>query len=92
MTSLSFRKEFIKPDEEKDRALGFIKWGKKNDYPYFLVDLFNGSAWHQGIIKTKTFFDRKFSKMLFFCQTGLLLCKQYVKVFGLFPIAKNFQM
>ena len=56
MTSLSFRKEFIKPDEEKDRALGFIKWGKKNDYPYFLVDLFNGSAWHQGIIKTKTFY------------------------------------
>ena len=56
MTSLSFRKEFIKPDEEKDRALGFIKWGKKNDYPYFLVDLFNGSAWHQGIVKTKTFY------------------------------------
>ena len=56
MTSLSFRKEFVKPDEEKDRALGFIKWGKKNDYPYFLVDLFNGSAWHQGIIKTKTFY------------------------------------
>ena len=44
------------------------------------------------LIKTKTFFDQKFSKMLFFCQTGLLLCKQYVKVFGLFPIAKNFQM
>jgi len=56
MTSLSFRKEFIKPDEEKDRALGFIKWGKKNDYPYFLIDLFNGSAWHQGIVKTKTFY------------------------------------
>jgi hypothetical protein len=56
MTSLSFRKEFVKPDEEKDRALGFIKWGKKNDYPYFLIDLFNGSAWHQGIIKTKTFY------------------------------------
>jgi hypothetical protein len=34
--------------------LGFIKWGKKNDYPYFLVDLYNGSAWHQGIIKNKT--------------------------------------
>jgi len=56
MTSLSFRKEFVKPDEEKDRALGFIKWGKKNDYPYFLIDLFNGSAWHQGIVKTKTFY------------------------------------
>lgn len=56
MTSLSFRKEFVKPDEEKDRSLGFIKWGKKNDYPYFLIDLFNGSAWHQGIVKTKTFY------------------------------------
>lgn len=56
MTSLSFRKEFVKPDEEKDRSLGFVKWGKKNDYPYFLIDLFNGSAWHQGIIKTKTFY------------------------------------
>ncbi len=56
MTSLSFRKEFVKPDEEKDRSLGFVKWGKKNDYPYFLIDLFNGSAWHQGIVKTKTFY------------------------------------
>ncbi len=56
MTSLSFRKEFVKPDEEKDRSLGFVKWGKKNDYPYFLIELFNGSAWHQGIVKTKTFY------------------------------------
>ena len=56
MTSLSFRKDFMLPEEEKDRQLGFIKWGKKNDYPYFLIDLYNGSAWHQGIIKTKTFY------------------------------------
>ena len=55
MTSLSFRKDFMLPEEEKDRQLGFVKWGKKNDYPYFLIDLYNGSAWHQGIIKTKTF-------------------------------------
>ncbi len=52
--SMSFRKDFILPVEEQDRMLGFIKWGKKNDYPFFLVDLFNGSAWHQGIIKNKT--------------------------------------
>ena len=51
---MSFRKDFVLPIEEQDRMLGFIKWGKKNDYPYFLVDLFNGSAWHQGIIKNKT--------------------------------------
>ena len=52
--SMSFRKDFLLPIEEQDRMLGFIKWGKKNDYPYFLVDLYNGSAWHQGIIKNKT--------------------------------------
>jgi len=52
--SMSFRKDFVLPVEEQDRLLGFIKWGKKNDYPYFLVDLYNGSAWHQGIIKNKT--------------------------------------
>ena len=52
--SMSFRKDFVLPVEEQDRMLGFIKWGKKNDYPYFLVDLYNGSAWHQGIIKNKT--------------------------------------
>ena len=52
--SMSFRKDFILPVEEQDRMLGFTKWGKKNDYPYFLVDLYNGSAWHQGIIKNKT--------------------------------------
>ena len=52
--SMSFRKDFVLPVEEQDRMLGFTKWGKKNDYPYFLVDLYNGSAWHQGIIKNKT--------------------------------------
>ena len=56
MTSLTFKKDYIKPDEERDRMLGFIKWGKKNDYPYFLIDLYNGSAWHQGIIKNKTYY------------------------------------
>jgi hypothetical protein len=56
MTSLTFKKDYIKPDEEKDRMLGFIKWGRKNDYPYFLIDLYNGSAWHQGIIKNKTYY------------------------------------
>jgi len=56
ITSLSFRKDFQKPEEEKDRSLGFVKWGKKNDYPFFLADLYNGSAYHQGIIKNKTFY------------------------------------
>ena len=39
--SMSFRKDFVLPIEEQDRMLGFIKWGKKNDYPYFLIDLYN---------------------------------------------------
>ena len=56
LESMSFRKDFVLPIEEQDRMLGFIKWGKKNDYPFFLVDLFNGSAWHQGIIKNKTYY------------------------------------
>ena len=56
LTSLSFRKDFQKPEEEKDRTLGFVKWGKKNDYPFCLSDLYNGSAYHQGIIKNKTFY------------------------------------
>jgi len=54
LETMSFRKDFVLPIEEQDRMLGFIKWGKKNDYPYFLIDLYNGSAWHQGIIKNKT--------------------------------------
>ena len=54
ITSISFRKDFQRPEEEKDRSMGFVKWGKKNDYPFFLVELYNGSAYHQGIIKNKT--------------------------------------
>jgi len=56
ITSLSFSKEYQKPVEEKDRQRGFIKWGKKNDYPFFLIELLQGSAWHQGIIKNKTYY------------------------------------
>lgn len=56
LESINFKKDFILPIEEKDRQLGFIKWGRKNDYPYFLIDLYNGSAWHQGIIKNKTYY------------------------------------
>lgn len=54
--SLSFGKDIAKPVEELDRRTGFIKWGKKNDYPFQLIDLYNSSAWHSGIIKNKTFY------------------------------------
>ena len=50
---MSFKKEFMKPIEEKDQQKGFVKWGKKNDYPFFINDLVNGSALHGGIVKNK---------------------------------------
>ena len=56
ITSLSFSKQYLQPIEEKDRQRGFIKWGRKNDYPFFLIELLQGSAWHQGIIKNKTYY------------------------------------
>jgi hypothetical protein len=56
LTTISFSKEYQKPFEEKDRQRGFVKWGKKNDYPYFLIELLHGSAWHQGILKNKTYY------------------------------------
>lgn len=54
--NVQFSKSFTVPVEELDKAQGFIKWGKKNDYPFFLIDLLHGSAWHQGIIKNKSYY------------------------------------
>jgi hypothetical protein len=56
ITSLSFSKQYQLPIDEKDSQRGFIKWGKKNDYSFFLIELLQGSAWHQGIIKNKTYY------------------------------------
>ena len=56
MFTLSFSKEYQKPIEIKDKKTGVMKWGARNDYPFFLIDLLNGSAWHQGIIRSKTFY------------------------------------
>jgi hypothetical protein len=56
LLTLSFSKEYQKPVELKDKKTGVMKWGVKNDYPFFLIDLLNGSAWHQGIVKNKTFY------------------------------------
>jgi hypothetical protein len=39
--------------ESKDRSRGIIKWGDKNDYPLYLVDLRNEAATHGGIIRGK---------------------------------------
>ena len=56
LTKIELKKHFPKPTEEKDQQKGFMKWGKKNDYPFYLIDLLYGSAWHQGIIKNKTYY------------------------------------
>jgi len=49
---INFAKTMAKPTEEKDRG-GFIKWGKKNDWPFFINELREGSPVHGGIIKNK---------------------------------------
>jgi hypothetical protein len=50
---IDFAKQMPKPLEELDMAKGFMKWGKKNDYPFFLNELLEGSPTHGGIIKNK---------------------------------------
>lgn len=45
-----------KPIEAVERGQDYVKWGSKNDYPFFLIDMYGGSAWHQGILKTKTYY------------------------------------
>lgn len=50
--AINFTKTMVKPLEIKDNG-GFVKWGKKNDYPFFLNELREGSPVHGGIIKNK---------------------------------------
>lgn len=54
MMSFSNSKGLPEPNETFDKKGGFVKWGAKNDYPFFLLDMYNGSAWHQGILNSKT--------------------------------------
>jgi hypothetical protein len=49
---VNFAKQMAKPVEEKDKG-GFVKWGKKNDWPFFINELREGSPVHGGIIKNK---------------------------------------
>jgi len=55
-TGFSSSKGLEKPVEKVDKKYGFMTWGEKNDYPFYLIDMYNGSAWHQGILKTKTYY------------------------------------
>lgn len=54
--AFSNSKGLPKPTEELDKRQGFVKWGDKNDYPFYLIDMYNGSAWHQGIMRTKAYY------------------------------------
>ena len=55
--SLSAKKSIIPEAEERlNRSRGWVNWGVKNDYPYFLIDLYDGSAWNQGLIKSKSYY------------------------------------
>jgi len=55
-SGFSQTKKIPEGKEVLDKKHGFQKWGTDNQYPYFLIDLYNGSAWNQGIIKTKTYY------------------------------------
>ena len=55
-TGFSNSKKLPEAKESFDKKLGFQKWGLDNQYPFYLVDLYNGSAWHQGIVKTKSYY------------------------------------
>ena len=53
-TGFSSNKGLPKPEEKAVRGQEYLSWGSKNDYSFYLIDMYNGSAWHQGIINTKT--------------------------------------
>ena len=49
---LSFA-EAKQPEYKEKKGEGYIQFGDKNDYPTYLVDLFNKSAKHNAIVKSK---------------------------------------
>jgi hypothetical protein len=52
----TFGKEYTAPEYKYNATHGFIEWGKDNQYPQYLLDLYNhyGSATHKSIINKKT--------------------------------------
>ena len=44
------------PLQDYDQKLGIIKWGKRNEYPYFLNYLKKANPIHGGILNAKTYF------------------------------------
>lgn len=45
--------EAKQPEYKEKRGEGYIMYGDKNDYPQYLIDLFNKSAKHNAIVKSK---------------------------------------
>ena len=51
---LSVKKSNIpQPLENDDRKLEVLKWGKYNEYPYYLKYLADANPIHGGIVKSK---------------------------------------
>lgn len=44
------------PTEDQDKKNNLVKWGNKNEYPYFLNYLFKNNSIHAGIIRAKRYF------------------------------------
>ena len=45
--------EAKQPEYKEKKGEGYIQYGEKNDYPLYLIDLFNKSAKHNAIVKSK---------------------------------------
>lgn len=52
----NFGKEYVAPEYKYNATHGFIEWGHDNQYPQYLLDLYNhyGSPTHKSIINKKT--------------------------------------
>jgi ribosomal protein S25 len=45
--------EAKQPEYKEKKGEGYIQYGEKNDYPQYLIDLFNKSAKHNAIVRSK---------------------------------------
>ena len=45
--------EAKQPEYKEKKGEGYIQYGEKNDYPTYLIELFNKSAKHNAIVKSK---------------------------------------
>jgi hypothetical protein len=52
----NFGKEYVAPEYKYNATHGFIEWGRDNQYPQYLLDLYNhyGSTTHKSIINKKS--------------------------------------